>query len=235
MAGKINYSKGSQGRIIQMIKDYMTETDKKFIGSIEHGICYMLSMEWLRSVAVNKNAWEWEYGTLLHAEQNDAYYKQIARNYQRYADICAGEFKGLMEETELQYDIEMYRMGTDDVLAVVEEFGCFDNVDAMAECMSQEQKGTMFTIRLHVQDKKNADKSSFHRIAAYMSDSELKFYFYDPNMGVTVVESDNQDEFVLMIKECIRVWWGHYASNYNLEYASVRHVKKTGKISDYDS
>ncbi len=233
MAGKINYSKGSQGKIIQMIKEYMMEADMKFIGSIEHGICYMLSMEWLRSVAINENAWEWEYGTPLHAENNIAYYEQIARNFQTYGEICAGKFKGVMEEIELQYDIDMYRTGTNDVLAVVEEFGCFDNVDAMAECMSQKQNGTMFTIRLQFNNKEDA-KISGHRIAAYMSDSELKFYFYDPNMGVTVVEADNQNELVLLIKECIGVWWELYAPRYELISASVRHVKKTGMISGYD-
>ncbi len=79
------------------------------IRAIEDGICYMLSVEWLRLIHTNQNGWD---KFCLHPRNNEgkitltpselAYYTQIANNFFEYTELLDGDSRRILQKTILE-------------------------------------------------------------------------------------------------------------------------------------
>ena len=63
---------------------------------IRRGMCFALSVEWLRAIHENIPGWNNDYGTEGHYNANPTYYMQIARNFQAYKRSDENSLRSLL-------------------------------------------------------------------------------------------------------------------------------------------
>lgn len=163
-------------------KTGVKEVDEEFKNSIENGICYMLSMEWLRLIVKGNPAWNNEYGMDYDVDENGAYYKQIANNYVAYFSDNGTAEKLVPNWNNKQVAEKLIPLGTGKDLKTKEYI--IDPAKDLCDKLFEEGNKYMF-IELNMAD-------GGHAVAAYRE--EKVFYLFDPNFGVIEVQEGNKTE-----------------------------------------
>ena len=189
--------------------------EKNFEGCVEGGICYMLSMEWLRLIVNEESSWK-KFGT--DYKSNLAYYKQIMTNYYEYAT----DGKTLVNVTSFR-DIEMDRGMVELCMknaASVPREKIADSYNELADAIAGgDIDNRFFFIRLEM-------GGSAHQVAAYLS-SVAKIYFYDPNFGVISVSAFDNVGLKAKTVDFVKRLYDTYAKgNLNIDKAYVRIIQK---------
>lgn len=189
--------------------------EKNFEGCVKGGICYMLSMEWLRLIVNEESSWK-KFGA--DYESNLAYYKQIMTNYYAYAT----DGKTLVNATSFR-DIEMDRGMVELCMkneASVPREKIADSYNELADAIADgDIDNRFFFIRLEM-------GGSAHRVAAYLS-SVAKIYFYDPNFGVISVSAFDNVGLKAKTVDFVKRLYDTYArGNLNIDKAYVRIIQK---------
>lgn len=189
--------------------------EKNFEGCVKCGICYMLSMEWLRLIINDDASWK-KFGA--DYETNLAYYKQIMNNHYTYAT----DAKSLVNVTSFR-DIEMDRgmvgLCMKNAASVPRE-KIANSYNELADVIAGgDIDNRLFFIRLEM-------GGSAHRVAAYLS-SVAKIYFYDPNFGVISVSAFDNAGLKVKAAEFMKRLYDIYAGgNLIIGRAYVRIVQK---------
>lgn len=189
--------------------------EKNFEGCVEGGICYMLSMEWLRLIVNEESSWK-KFGA--DYKSNLAYYKQIMTNYYEYAT----DGKTLVNVTSFR-DIEMDRGMVELCMknaASVPREKIADTYNELADAIAGgDIDNRLFFIRLEM-------GGSAHQVAAYLS-SVAKIYFYDPNFGVISVSAFDNVGLKAKTVDFVKRLYDTYArGNLNIDKAYVRIIQK---------
>lgn len=203
--------KGDQSKIIDLIIEkhqvLSEHKDKrKICDLIRCGMCYALSMEWLRSVHLNINEWMSGFGSTEHylTGTNDTYYLQIASNFASYARLdqqgvraaLTEEFGENMRHEQFQAELlKLFSGGLFSGFHLVGKASNAPNEMALKLC----NQSNLFSIGVKF-------AQGGHRVAAYCDEENKTFYFYDPNFGVTKVEAKSLDDLQKKVEMMFAAW-----------------------------
>ncbi len=197
--------KAAQSELIDMLINEMNdvkdkEQEQRFRDEIEDGICYMLSLEWLRLIITGSDEWRRNFGVADNAEKL-GYYKQLANNFIAYAEETQTGLRSiLLEVGTLADDQALYELCTAKAVRIKDKEVTLACPDRLTEVLLGDEK--FMTIRLLMPD-------AGHRVAAYRL-NETTLYFYDPNIGTVQVHGDNAAELKKEVKELISNIWQIY-------------------------
>ncbi len=189
---------------------------KEYKKGIEYGICYMMSMEWMRLTAVytNEKIWKEDFGSRDHVENELKYYQQIASNYFSYASEQYGVKPYLVWNNNyesMETDKNFVEFGTGKQLKVTAEADAY-NPEQMADQLLNSEKW-MF-IRLNL-------VNAAHQIAAYRKDN-LTLYVYDPNIGTIEITAISEAELKVKAVHLLSYLWQYL---YGIQSAYIRYVR----------
>lgn len=190
-------------------------TEKDFERNVKGGICYMLSMEWLRLIINEDASWK-HFGA--DYETTVAYCKQIMNNY--YAHATNGyTLSNMASYRDITMDRSMVELCMKGAAAVPREI-IADNYDELADVIvGGDIDNRLFFIRLEM-------GGAAHQVAAYLS-SVSKIYFYDPNFGVISISAFDNTGLKVKAAEFTRKLYDTYAGeNLNIDRAYVRIIQE---------
>lgn len=211
----------NQGKIIKAIEeDYQKEDNKealKQVNYISRGMCYMLSIEWLRLIhetllddhsGQTLPDWKLEFGTIAHfsTPQGLAYYKQIANNFIAYKKRNTDEYACITHKIEEGKDIKI-----DDDKAFVEvctkgrlEVKNFNYPLDKNGLVDKIMEGAPFML-LGIYFSKGA-----HEAALYYKGNEKKIYFFDCNAGIYEITAQDEAELRSKVVTLVDEMWTTY-------------------------
>jgi hypothetical protein len=225
---------GNQDYIINMVKAELnkdrkpgsekTLTTDAVIQTMEGGICYMLSMEWIREKILKDNNQVQQFNVIGFNEKdyvknNLAHYVQIANNYYVYG-----------QDTDMRVNVsQFYRIPLTDDLSDFQKINelfvelCSANKldgsttyikttsDYLEECVKNIESG-YFLLGFSASE----NNSGFGHETAFAKKKDGTILFYDPNFGVM-----EADEF----KDVIGFLEKTYFNVANLEFYDLCEVK----------
>lgn len=164
---------------------------------IRGGICFALSVEWLRAIHENVAGWNNVYGTTNHYNANPSYYMQIARNFQAYIRTDENSLTSLLGTKTVEADYTAFAsLMTGNIFKRCDPgAGHIKTPDVLAKQICSSSNYLLFYMDL---------KEGAHAVAAYVDKTNGTVYFYDPNCGVVSYSSEAQ------LKEFLTEWWGEY-------------------------
>lgn len=193
---------------------------KRFKKDIEGGICYMLSMEWLRLIITGNDQWK-QFGEIT-GEKDIIYYKQIAQNFCMYLDDAKNNLTDYLtngaSNNSKSVDEEFVKLCMAGAAEVTGERQVA-TAEEMAKAITEDKSEKYFSVRLIM-------KEGAHRVAAYRED-KVTLYFYDPNRGIINVTAETEEElFIKVTRLMCNVWKVYYTGNSEIANGYVRFVKK---------
>lgn len=215
--GTIPIAQFNQGELIDaVIKNMLTNNPKnqktaERMLAINDGICYMLSMEWLRLIHTNQNGWDTfclhpkdSKGKLIIDEKDIAYYTQIANNFYQYDEILNGALKRILQRTILEKNLDNCSNFEIDTRLVPLCFGSQNSVIAK-KAMEPQKKLASFRNSMasyfigHTASKLliglfGYDGSDCFGHEAAMFHNAGDYYFFDCNYGIFKIQ--NMDLFL---------------------------------------
>ncbi|MBD5106316.1 MAG: hypothetical protein HDT41_04985 [Lachnospiraceae bacterium] len=179
--------------------------------AIDGGICYMLSVEWLRLIYTNQNGWD---KFCLHPRDNEgkiilkptelAYYTQIANNFYTYSDLFDDSTKTTLQDAILGKELRDCSNFEIDMKLVPL---CFrsENAPIVKKAMKPQRELTSLKNSMnnyfisHTNSKLlvglygNEGTDYFGHETAMFRNAE-NYYFFDPNFGIFKIT--NMDIFL---------------------------------------
>jgi len=221
--GWMNVQKAPQGKLITTLLKEMNDVQvqgqrEEFAKGIKGGICYMLSLEWLRLIITGDDGWRNDFGQIADGDKAAlGYYKQIADNFLAYAERKNGLNGVLKAIHTLADDRILFELGTAKAGTLKAKDTTINPVDELAKALLGGEN--LMFIRLVLEE-------GGHRVAAYRL-NETTLYFYDPNIGTIQVHGNNADELRSETMRLLRWLWDAY----KIQYSVVRYVDilKAGK------
>lgn len=210
------------GIIKKILKDMPQEAhgylENQFYNKVKNGICYMLSMEWLRLIISNSDLNWKEFGENI-IDTKPVYYKQIMTNFYTYAtrDDVAVLTKTLLYN-DIRMDKVLVNLCMNKIAGVTNEKIVDTESDFANRIIGGNNK--YFFVRLEM-------KRAAHQIALY-KETDNKLYIYDPNIGIISISSTDKS-LMENTTEVIRKIWRMYAgfgANYRIEKAYIRIIEK---------
>lgn len=187
---------------------------KEYKKGIEYGICYMLSMEWMRLTAVsaNERVWQEDFGSIGHVNSELRYYQQIANNYFAYASDQYGVKPYLVWQNyaSIETDKTFVELGTGKQLKVTAEAEAY-NPEQMADRLLNSEKWMFIRLNLN---------NAAHQIAAYRKNN-LSLYVFDPNIGTIEITAGSEEELKIKTVHLLSYLWQYL---YGIQSAYVRYV-----------
>lgn len=235
----------NQGETIDYILEILPPLDLAYKGDeyqrvVTGGICYMLSMEWLRLIVTGeaRSIWGDDFGMLEDVKKQPAYYKQIMNNFYAYASEMKVTVKvnGKMKEmtilealtgtnnyADIAIDKELVSLCMKQAAQVTGE-AIFTSEDEMADNMD---RGRLMFIGLDFLIKENLEENIVehpegHQVAAYR-ESETVMYFFDPNIGTIKAEGTTPDELKVKVRKLVNDIW-HYYQDENTQGGVIRYL-----------
>lgn len=179
------------------------------------GMCFALSVEWLRAIHENVKGWNDDYGTEKHYNANPTYYMQIARNFQAYKRKDEKSLRSLLGTKTVKAVLTAFTsLMTGNIFERCEELenpdaGHITTPDVLAEQICSSSNYLLIYMDLN---------EGAHAVAAYFDKNERKVYFYDPNCGVVSFSSDDLDDLEAQLKGFLTKWWQEYNGNAAIQY-----------------
>lgn len=187
--------KSSQREIINKVIEDITQQDNIFKVEkevIRGGICYMLSIEWLRSYILDNKmrVVELNFDTEIKNEEDEekmklalAYYKQIANNFFQYIQELRGEFKEEIKAEKIASEEDWHKTFIEK--CSYNKLTC--NLRKNYDGDPSKNKYFMIGINMH----KNNKRIAGHMTAGYVEDNQ-NIIFYDPNYGIYNAKDINE-------------------------------------------
>lgn len=196
------------------------ELDAQYKELIRGGICYALSMEWLRLIVVNGGNVNDDFGALEMCEdevtpekKSLAYYKQIANNFFAYAtqDSRLAGIRATNNYASIEMDKTMVKMCMADQAKVVAEKTA-TALRPTARIIMDNHDGNLMFIRLIM-------NQAAHRIAGYRADANT-LYIYDPNIGTIMLRGINDAE----LEDKVELLFEQLHRKYGFNQVTVRYL-----------
>lgn len=182
---------------------------------IRRGMCFALSVEWLRAIHENIPGWNNDYGTEGHYNANPNYYLQIARNFQAYIRTDENSLTSLLGTKTKEEDYTAFAsLMTGNIFEECYELKIPDAGPIKTPAVLAEQicrSSNYLLIHVHL-------NAGGHAVAAYFDKNNRTVYFYDPNCGVVSYSSEDLDNLEAQLKEFLTKWWGAYNGNAAIQY-----------------
>lgn len=210
--GWMNIQNAQQGKLITTLLEELNDVTAKgqrqeFAKGIKCGICYMLSLEWLRLIITGDDRWRNNFGQVSDNDKAAlGYYKQIANNFLAYAKRKNGLDEVLKKLSTLEDDKVLVELGTANAATLKDYDVTAGSADKLADALFRGEN--LMFIRLVLQ-------GSGHRVAAYRL-NETTLYFYDPNIGTIQIHGDSADELRSETVRLLRWLWGAYKTQYSV-------------------
>lgn len=207
-----------QGIVIGEILERLNEAgDKDYENlyeiSIDGGICYMLSMEWLRLVINEDLSWKTVFVDKEMTLAELAYFKQIANNFFAYFNDT------VKLDNRLCNDKDWVELCTKGKATIVQAARKAKSYEELADALTDAKK--YMTIRLRgVEKVEKQEKPWGHRVSAYLESSNV-LYFFDPNIGTIQIAASSPEDLKTKTKEVMRRIW----SGYNPLESEVKYIK----------
>ncbi|WP_294239576.1 YopT-type cysteine protease domain-containing protein [Pseudobutyrivibrio sp.] len=183
--------------------------------SIRRGMCFALSVEWLRAIHEKIQGWDKDYGTENHYNAKPKYYMQIARNFQTYIRTDKNSLTRLLGTNTVEADYTAFAsLMTGNIFEEcyalkIPGAGHITTPDVFAEQICRSSNYLLMYMRL---------KKGAHAVAAYFDKNKRTVYFYDPNCGVVSFSSEDLDDLEAQLKEFLTKWWKEYEGEYTIQY-----------------
>lgn len=203
----------------------------EFMASIDDGICYMLSIEWLRLIT---SEGDWQNfcnfphsGGKLQMEPKDlAYYMQIARNFQRYDNLYGGSFMRELQNLILEKNLENCSNFTIDEKLVPLCFGsapvqvkqpsaAIKSPTALSHALQTYFSGhPQGCLLIGIYGTDSSNETFGHEAAFAVYNGTI--YFFDCNYGLYEIDITHMDTFVLDL-------W----TEYNMKKAELTGIERS--------
>ena len=169
--------------------------------AIDGGICYMLSVEWLRLIHTNQEGFDKfclhprdKEGKIILTPSELAYYTQIANNFFEYTELFDGTLKRILQHTILEKNLDNCSNFEIDMKLVPLCFGS-KNAPNVKKAMDAQKKLISFNHSMnnyfisHTNSKlligltgKEGNDYFGHETAMFRNAEN--YYFFDPNFGI---------------------------------------------------
>lgn len=193
----------SQGELIEQLKgEYGSlQEDRECVELIQGGICYMLSLEWLRQLKSVEPALI--YDSNFSDAKVRAYYKQIANNYREYSKGFSDKFADRTNMSKNAYEKLRELDERYAELCSVQKYTVKENEGPFHKSKKENPaQGKMITnltnksisgghaILIYLNVHEQAGRAAFgHEMAIWCQhENSQKYYFFDPNFGVFEVD-----------------------------------------------